>query len=121
MCYGTGKCRHCHGMGFELTSTEKVKGVLLWLWVMSWFGFIGAFLTVGVWEYRIAASQGSHVSRYCLTLLIVTLLLWVFFFAIDNKARRKRIGAPSLFSVLAGTILAIHTLTGIFFFVYIPC
>jgi hypothetical protein len=56
--------------------------------------------------------------------MIVTGLLWVLFFAIDNKARDKVDGRKNkqvvgeITSVI-GTVLAIFTLLGIFFFVYI--
>lgn len=113
MCYGTRKCRHCYGTGFELTSAEKAKDVLLWLWFLSWFAFLGAFLYIGVWEYRIAASLGRHASRDCLVLLIVTVFLWILFFAVHTRARSNR------FSLVVGTVLAVFTLAGIFFFAYI--
>src|SRR5260370_29228780 len=90
-CYGSGKCRHCSGTGFELTTSEKSKDVLLWLWVMSWFAFIGAFLWVGIWEYRIALSAGSRVSNVCLMLMSTTIVLWVLFFAVDHNARSSRL------------------------------
>jgi hypothetical protein len=123
-CYGSGKCRHCNGTGFELTAIEKARDICLWLWWMSWFAFIGAFLFVGFWEYRIASSAGSGVSHFCLVLLTITILLWVLFFALDNKARAsadrgKNWQGLVLLSTLAGTILAIYTLAGILFFIYI--
>src|ERR1035438_2478499 len=83
-CYGSGKCRHCNGTGFELTTIEKIKDVLLWLWVMSWFAFIGAFLWLGIWEYRTALSTGSRVSNVCLMLMSTTILLWALF--LDRKS-----------------------------------
>jgi hypothetical protein len=123
-CYGTGKCRHCYGTGFELTTMEKTRDVFLWLWWISWFGLIGAFLFVGFWEYRVTSSVGSSVSHFCLMLLTITILLWALFFALDNKARAKTDSDKNwkslvILSTLAGTILAIYTLVGIFFFIYI--
>jgi len=78
-CYGSGKCRHCDGTGLELSTIEKIKDVLLWLWVMSWFAFIGAFVWVGIWEYRIAQSAGGRVTNSCLVLMSTTIFLWVLF------------------------------------------
>ena len=132
-CYGCGRCRHCYGTGFERTTTEKAKDIVLSIWWISWFGLIGGFLWVGVWEYRIAQSIGSGVSHFCLALLIVTILLWAFFFVLDSKARggfdtqknwraldtQKDWQALVLLSTLAGTILAIYTTAGILFFIYI--
>jgi hypothetical protein len=123
-CYGSGKCRHCDGTGLELSTIEKIKDVLLWLWVMSWFAFIGAFVWVGIWEYRIAQSAGGRVTNSCLVLMSTTIFLWVLFFVVDHKARSGAYGEKSWkdlvrLSTLAGTILAIYTLLGVLFFVYI--
>ncbi len=57
-------------------------------------------------------------------LLTITILSWVLFFALDNKARAKADRDNNwkglvILSTLAGTILAIYTLLGIFFFIYI--
>jgi len=103
---------------------EKTRDVFLWLWWISWFGLIGAFLFVGFWEYRVTSSVGSSVSHFCLMLLTITILLWALFFALDNKARAKTDSDKNwkslvILSTLAGTILAIYTLVGIFFFIYI--
>jgi len=124
MCYGTRKCRHCNGTGFELTTIEKTKDVFLWLWWISWFAIIGAFLFVGIWEYRVTSSVGNSASHFSLMLLTITIFSWVLFFALDNKARAKADRDNNwkglvILSTLAGTILAIYTLLGIFFFIYI--
>ena len=96
----------------------------MWFWVMCWLGFIPAFLTVGISEYRIALAASSRVASYCLVLLIGTITLWILFFVSDHKARanvvergeRRRL--VILFTV-AGSILAVYTLAGVFFFVYV--
>jgi amino acid transporter len=69
---------------------------------------------------------GSAASLFCFVLLTVTILLWILFFALDNKVRDRKVRANAdreknwqalvLLSTLAGTILAIYTLMGIFFF-----
>jgi membrane-associated HD superfamily phosphohydrolase len=103
---------------------DKAKSSLLGIWWISWFGIIGAFLFVGVWEYRIALSTRRGLSHFTLLLLIVTSLLCVFFFVSDERVRSK---APRdgnwqnivFLSTVAGTILAIFTLVGTFFFIYV--
>jgi hypothetical protein len=124
MCYGTGKCRYCMGMGLEMSTLEKTKHVLLGLWWISWFGIIGGFLFVGVWDYRNISPQGGASPRFCLALLIVTSLLWAVFYAVDAKARAKVAGAKNVQVVLhlltvTGTFLAVITLMEILFFIYI--
>jgi hypothetical protein len=123
-CYGTGKCRYCNGMGLEMSALEKAKETLLSLWWISWFGIIGGFLWVGVWEYRIISPQRGVSPRFSLTLLIVTSLLWVVFYAVEAKARARVDGAKKQ----AGSCRPTHTgrnvscnitLMGILFFIYI--
>jgi hypothetical protein len=108
-----------------MSTLEKAKDILLSIWWISWIGIICAFLYVGVWEYRnISVVQGGASHRFSLTLLIVTSLLWVAFYAVEEKAREKVDGAKneqvvvSLLTV-AGTFLAIFTLMGISYFIYI--
>jgi hypothetical protein len=108
-----------------LTLVEKAKEIFLSLWIISWFAFIGAFLWVGTWEFRIALSAGSDARYFCLVLLTTTILLWILLFAAESKAARggadteKAWRAYMLLFTVAGTILAIHTLEGILFFIYI--
>jgi len=57
-------------------------------------------------------------------LMATTMFLWVLFFVVDHKARSGAYREKSWkdlvhLSTLAGTILAIYTLLGIFLFVYI--
>jgi len=124
MCYGTGKCRYCNGMGLEISTLEKAKDILLSVWWIAWFGIIGGFLLVGVWEYRNISPQGGPSPRFSLTLLIVTTLLWIVFYAVNEKARAKVDGAKNQQVVVdlltvTGTFLAIITLMEILFFIYI--
>jgi len=100
---------------------------LLGLWWISWFGIIGGFLMVGIGEYKHESPAASHFS---ITLMIVTILLWIVFFIADNRARKRIDGERSTTVVvdlltLTGTFLAVFTLLGIGFFVVIaprvPC
>jgi hypothetical protein len=106
-----------------MSTVERAKDTLLGLWWISWLGIIGAFLFVGVWEYRNDSTQGGASSRFSLTLLIVTSLLWVVFYAVDAKTPRIVGGAKNEQGVelltLAGTFLAIITLLGILYFIYV--
>src|SRR5947199_9915929 len=81
-CYGTGKCRYCNGMGLEMSALEKAKDIFLSLWWIGWFGIIGVFLMVGVWEYRNISPERGLSPRFSLALVIVTSLLWV---VLDRK------------------------------------
>jgi cation transport ATPase len=116
-CYGARICRHCKGTGFEQTA-------LLWLWWISWLGIIPGFLFVGLWEYRIEVSAKRSTSQFSLTLLATSTLLWILFFVCDHQARAKagqktNWKALVALSTVAGTILAIYTLMGIAYFVFI--
>jgi hypothetical protein len=123
-CYGTRKCRYCHGVGLEMSALEKAKNILLSLWWISWFGIIGGFLMVGVMEYRNISPQTGAFRRSCLTLLIVTSLMWVVFYALEGKARAEVDGARNertvvLLLTVTGTFLSIISLLEILFFMYI--
>ena len=103
---------------------KSFNGVLLGIWWISWFGIIGAFLWVGVFEYRVILSLRHGPSSFCLRLLLITSLMWVTFFVVDDKARKRVDGDKNRQVVVAlltfaGTILAVFTLLGIFFFSYI--
>jgi len=89
----------------------------LGLWWISWFGIIGGFLMVGIGEYRHESPVASHFS---ITLMIVTLLLWIAFFVADHRVeseRRTTVVVDLL--TMTGTFLAVFTLLGIVFFVVI--
>jgi hypothetical protein len=124
MCYGSGFCRYCNGMGLAMSALDRCKQLLRSVWWISWFGIIFSFFLVAFWEHRYISSQGGISSRFSVALLIVTSLLWVLFFATEEKARDWVEGAKSKIVVaelltLAGTILAIFTLLGIFYFIYV--
>ncbi|SRR5260370_24234613 len=109
------------GIGPEMKS---LTGAVLWIWWISWLGIIGAFLWVGVFEYRTALSLRHGASSFCLSLLLVTSLMWTIFFLADDKVRKKIDGEKNRQVVvtlltLAGSILAVFTLLGILFFIYI--
>jgi|HubBroStandDraft_6_1064221.scaffolds.fasta_scaffold02774_7 hypothetical protein len=123
-CYGTGKCRHCHGLGVEMSTLEKATSILVGVWWISWFGIITGFIGVGVWEYRNIPPKRSAHSRFSLSLLMITILLWVVFYVMGEKARAKVAGAKNEQVIvnlltMAGTFLAIVTIMGILFFTYV--
>ena len=124
MCQGSGYCGSCYGIGLEPSTSEGVTSSLLGIWWVSWFGILGAFLFVGVWQLRIASSLGRGIPYFSFMLLAVTIVLWILFFVLDEKVRAKakrddNWPALVLLSTLAGTILAVFTLVGTFFFIYI--
>ena len=122
-CYGTQLCRFCHGTGFEPTTLEKAKDIVLWIWVMCWFGLICGFVFVGIWEFKIELSSGRG-SLFSLALLVTTVVLWVVYFVCDDKARRYHGNKQSweslvLLSTVAGSVLAVYTILGIVFFSFV--
>lgn len=124
MCYGSGYCRYCDGTGLQKSTLDRCKDMLLSVWWVSWFGIVPSFFIVGVWETWYIASQRRGASRYSLTVLIVTSLLWVLFYFVDNKARERVDGVKNRLVVvelltIIGTVLAIFTLLQIFFFIHI--
>ena len=100
-----------------------MKSLRRWLglWWVSWFGIIGGFLMVSISGYRHESPAASHFS---ITLMIVTVLLWIVFFIADDKARKRIYGEENTAVVvhlltLTGTFLAVFTLLGVGFFVFI--
>jgi|SRR5579864_2384546 len=99
-----------------------MKSLRRWLglWWICWFGIIGGFLMVGVGEYK---HESPAASRFSIILMIVTALLWVVFFIADDKARKRiREGETTVvvgLLTLTGTFLAVLTLLGLGFFVFI--
>jgi hypothetical protein len=76
---------------------------------------------VGIGEYRHESPAASHFS---ITLMIVTVLLWIVFFIADDNARKRIDGEANTTVVvdlltLTGTFLAVFTLLGVGFFVVI--
>ena len=123
MCYRSKICRFCNGTGLVPTISEKAKGIVLWIWAMSWFGLIAGFLFVGFWEYRIELSHGKP-SLFSPALLATTIVLWIAFFVCDDKARsdcreKKSWKSVVLLSTMAGSILAVYTILGIGFFAFV--
>jgi hypothetical protein len=107
-----------------MTILEKAKGTFVGLWWISWFGIIAGFVLVGVWEYRIILPKAGASSRFSLSLLLVTVVLWVAFYVAGEKTRAKVAGAKHEQVIvdlltMAGTFLAIVTIMGILFFIYI--
>jgi hypothetical protein len=103
---------------------EKTRDALLWFWWLSWFGIIGAFLWIGVVELRIALALRQRASLFLLALLLITSLMWVIFFVVDDKARKRVDGEKNpqvvvTLSTFAGSILAVITLLEIYFFRFV--
>ena len=76
---------------------------------------------VGIGGYR---HESRTVSHFSITLMIVTVLLWIVFFIADDKARKTIDGEGNTAVVvdlltLTGTFLAVFTLLGVGFFVVI--
>jgi drug/metabolite transporter (DMT)-like permease len=105
-----------------MNDTEKKRGAIgetfLGLWWVSWFGIIGGFLFVGVPEYRRELTQGGASSHFSLALLIVTLSSWVVFYIAASKFEQQWPVVWRPFTTV-GTILAVVTILGIYFFFYI--
>jgi hypothetical protein len=102
----------------NLREKRSLTDVLLSLWWISWFGIISGFLLVGSLEYWREHTQGSAASGVTLSLLIVITLMWVGFFVAEEKAQNREPVTVSLLTII-GTFLAIFTMVGIYFFIYI--
>ena len=87
--------------------------VLLSFWWISWFGILGGFIFVGGQEFGLEISNGGVASPFSLTLLTVIPLSWIVFFVADSKFKERR---PVVPLTTVGTILAILTILGIFYF-----
>ena len=101
---------------------KSLTGALLGIWWISWLGIIGGFLSVGVFEYRSARSLRHGASSLCVALLFTTSLMWAIFFLADHNVRKRIDGENSrqvVVTLLTGSILAVFTLLGIWFFTYI--
>jgi hypothetical protein len=120
-CQGSGFCGQCYGVGFEPTKREKIAGSLLGAWWISWIGIISGFLLVG---YELLSFAHGRAAYSSILLLTATVLLWILFYVVTEKLgakmpRDKNWHAFTLVSTLAGTILAVFTLLGIVFFLYV--
>ena len=76
---------------------------------------------VGVFDFRHESTKASHFS---LALMMVTIGAWIVFFVADSKIRKRIDGEETWAAMvdlltLTGTLLAVFTLLGIGFFVYI--
>ncbi|MBV9887888.1 MAG: hypothetical protein JO119_15180 [Acidobacteria bacterium] len=120
-CQGSGFCGKCYGVGFKPTERERITGTLLGVWWISWFGIITGFLLVG---YKLLSFAHGRAAYFSILLLTITVLLWILFYVVTEKLRAKmprdkNWHASTHVSTLAGTILAIFTLLGIVFFIYV--
>src|ERR1022692_3640909 len=91
---------------------------LLSIWFLSWLAIVGAFLYIGFQECSYEFSRGTAAFHFSLTLLIITLLLWVVYFVADDKACKLAADGNSwdaivVLRVAGGTILVVVTLLGI--------
>lgn len=106
----------------DMNDIQKKPGtvgeVLFGVWWISWFGIIGGFLLAGVEEYRRELSQGGAAAPFSLTLVIVVVLSWVVFYIATSKFEEQWPRVWRLFTAV-GSILAVITLLGIYFFVYV--
>src|SRR5439155_17123168 len=101
----------------------KLRSLRRWLrlgWV-SCFAIIKGIFMVAIRMYRHDSPAASHFS---ITLMIVTVLLWIVFFIADDMARKRIDGEGNTAVVvdlltLTGTFLAVFTLLGVCFFVVI--
>jgi hypothetical protein len=97
---------------------NPVTDLLLSLWRLSWFGIIGGFLFVGIAEFRHEIPRGGAVAHFTVALLVIVTLSWIAFFAVHMTARTREPFIVRLVTLM-GTLLAVFTLLGIYFFVTI--
>lgn len=76
---------------------------------------------VGVFDFRHESTKASHFSG---ALMMVTIGAWVVFFVADSKVRKRIDGEENMVAMidlltLTGTLLAVFTLLGIGFFVFV--
>lgn len=94
---------------------ERVLG----LWWISWFGVIGSFIYVAGVEYRREYSESSPALAFSTLLVTATLTSWALFFICDNKLRGPRDAMVVRLLTVIGTINAVLSLLGVFYFVMI--
>jgi cation transport ATPase len=100
------------------TTMTSFTDLLLSLWRLSWFGIFGGFLFVGIAEFRHETPRGGGVAHFTVALLIVVTLAWIVFFAVYSRMRTREPIVVSLLTLM-GTLLAVFTLLGTYFFVTI--
>jgi hypothetical protein len=99
-----------------------MKSLKSWLgiWWIAWFGIVGGFFMVAFGEYSHQSSAARHFS---LILMAVVGLSWIAFFVAESMANNKVDGErrKSIVYLLtfAGTLLAVFTLLGIGFVVFV--
>lgn len=96
---------------------------IIGLWWISWFGILGSFLWIGIESYRYEAARRSSASHFSLGLLIAISLCWIAFFVVDTKMHPRVDGEKDQIIVnlltMLGSLLALFTLLGIYFFAVI--
>jgi hypothetical protein len=110
----------CRSEGLPEGKMKSLRSWQGWWWI-SWFGIIGGFLMIGISDIGHESTVASHFS---VTLMTVTVLLWIAFFIADDRARKRINGEANTTVVvdlltMTGTFLAVFTLLGIEFFVVI--
>src|ERR1700716_551550 len=96
----------------------RMKSLRSWLgyWWISWFGILGGFFMVGVGAYNDQSTTARHLS---LALMAFIGLCWIVFFVADSKAKGERRKRVVDLLTLMGTLLALFTLFGIGFLVFL--
>src|SRR3954466_13000725 len=92
--------------------------MILGLWWVSWFGFISAFLFVGICECKLEWQQRGAPFWFSLTLLLIVTCEWIVFFASDAKSKDRSPDVVRLLSMM-GTLLAVKSILGVCFFVWV--
>src|SRR5262249_5607107 len=91
------------------------------IWWISWFGIIGSFLCVGAWCLCTRPFQKPAAYYLYFVLLVITGVLWSWFYAADARSRKQVEGEKNREVVvnlltMTGTFLAIFTLLETLFF-----
>jgi hypothetical protein len=97
---------------------SKVWGTITGMWWICWFGFIGAFLWIGIDECRWEFSRKAAALPFSATLLLVIPASWVAFFVADSVSKERTPTVVRLLTIM-GTVLAAVTLLAVFFFTYV--
>ena len=100
------------------TKMTPLTDLLLSLWRLSWFGILGGFLFVGIAEFRHEIPRGGAVAHFTIALLIIVTLSWIAFFVAQSQVRTREPIVVRLLTLM-GTLLALFTLLGVYFFVII--
>lgn len=87
-------------------------------WWIAWFGIIAGFFMVALPECVDEVRNGQP-SAFSIALISVLSLSWVAFFVAEEKVKPPLRIMVVNFLTLTGSILAVFTLLGIFFFVQV--